>query len=515
MGSSFNPQILVEKLTKLNNSQASIETLSHWCIFHMHKAKHVVETWARQFHSSPREQRLAFLYLANDILQNSRRKGSEFVGEFWKVLPEALRDVIDHGDEFGRNSAMRLIGIWEERKVFGSRGQVLKEELLGRQLENSHRNGKNLDSTSKLELRHPIGSTVDKIVSGYHVVYSGKDEDAILGKCSSSISFFEKVDKEARDNNSGKVQGPAFVEEVQGQYVALRDSIDQLAAIESSKASLVSHLREALQEQETKLQHIRHQLQVARSQSETADNLRQQLVQASNTQSVTEQNSKEGSNSVASQGFVSGDREQTAPSMYTRQVSSHIEEDPAKSAAAAIAAKLTASTSSAQMLSYVLSSLASEGVIGKSTNEPLSSNDYPPEKRARHENEPYIPTQSSQQPQPPYQPSDVTTTQLLAPINAPPLPSSPPPMAPLPPPTYSMPPYIPTAGPMNGLPYGYGTSQQQQQLQPPLQGFSPVGTSMTGIPPFQTNSYQSYQSSEGNRYTQQPSSMPMAPMSRQ
>jgi regulator of Ty1 transposition protein 103 len=52
---------------------------------------------------------LAFLYLANDILQNSRRKGSEFVGEFWKVLPDALRDMIENGDEFGRNNAQRLV----------------------------------------------------------------------------------------------------------------------------------------------------------------------------------------------------------------------------------------------------------------------------------------------------------------------------------------------------------------------------------------------------------------------
>lgn len=75
----------------------------------MNKAKQVVETWARQFHCSPREQRLAFLYLANDILQNSRRKGAEFVGEFWKVLPDALRDVINNGDDFGRNAALRLV----------------------------------------------------------------------------------------------------------------------------------------------------------------------------------------------------------------------------------------------------------------------------------------------------------------------------------------------------------------------------------------------------------------------
>lgn len=37
------------------------------------------------------------------------------------------------------------IGIWEERKVFGSRGQILKEELVGSHLENSNRNGKHLN----------------------------------------------------------------------------------------------------------------------------------------------------------------------------------------------------------------------------------------------------------------------------------------------------------------------------------------------------------------------------------
>jgi len=75
----------------------------------MNKAKQVVETWDRQFHGSRREKKLAFLYLANDILQNSRRKGAEFVGEFWKVLPDALRDVIQNGDDFARSEALRLV----------------------------------------------------------------------------------------------------------------------------------------------------------------------------------------------------------------------------------------------------------------------------------------------------------------------------------------------------------------------------------------------------------------------
>jgi hypothetical protein len=34
------------------------------------------------------------------------------------------------------------VGIWEERKVFGSRGQILKEEIAGRHAENNNRDAK-------------------------------------------------------------------------------------------------------------------------------------------------------------------------------------------------------------------------------------------------------------------------------------------------------------------------------------------------------------------------------------
>lgn len=526
MGSTFNPQILGEKLAKLNSSQASIETLSHWCIFHMNKAKQVVETWDRQFHCCPREQRLAFLYLANDILQNSRRKGSEFVGEFWKVLPDALRDVIENGDEYGRNAALRLIGIWEERKVFGSRGQILKEELVGSHLENSNRNGKHLN----FKLRPSAGNILEKIVSDYHVVYGGQiDEDVMLSKCRNAVSSLEKVDKEiAGDINSGQFNGSALVEELQGQHSILRDCIEQLTAVESSRAGLVSHLREALQEQEFKLDQVRNQLQAAQSRSEQAGNISQQLLNRDKVQSLADQSPKEAQTSISSHSFIPGDREQSAPVMYTRQVSfpeksGHLEEDPRKSAAAAVAAKLTASTSSAQMLSFVLSSLASEGVIGNPMKE--SPGDYPSEKRRKIENEQssYIPPQNLQQPPvPPYpHPESIqhnisTSSQQFATNEPPPPPSSsPPPMPPLPPiPQYVVPQFMQTAGPITSAPYSYGIAQQQP---PAMPSYATVGAPVNGISPFTSppaNSYQGFQGADGNIYSQPPS-LPMAPISRQ
>ncbi|CAK9171997.1 unnamed protein product [Ilex paraguariensis] len=497
------------------------------------------------------------------------------------------------------------VGIWEERKVFGSRGQILKEELVGRHVDNTNKNGKH----SGFKLKHPSGNVLDKIVSGYQVVYGGQlDEDAILNKCRNAISCVEKVDmdihgdirsgqfsgpgiaeelkgyhavlsdcidqltavessranlvshlrealqeQEYKLNHvrnqlqqphldayvpnqlsttsiiiwSGQFSGPGIAEELKGYHAVLSDCIDQLTAVESSRANLVSHLREALQEQEYKLNHVRNQLQAAQSQSEQAGNICRNLLNSNNVQLPAEQSLKEIHTSRAPQGFIAGNGEQSAPVMYTRQVpfaekSIHAEEDP-KSAAAAVAAKLTASTSSAQMLTYVLSSLASEGVIGNSTKE--SSSDYPSEKRPKLENDhsSYIPPQNPQAVPPfphsgPVQHNIPLTSQELTSNEQPPPPSSPPPLPPLPPmqppmQPYPLPQFRQTAGSIPSGPYGYGATQQQL---PPLPGYPTVGIPTNGISPFTAppaNIYQGYPA-EGSFYSQ-PTSLPMAPITRQ
>lgn len=49
--------------------------------------------------------------------------------------------------------------------------------------------------------------------------------------------------------NVGQFGGSALVDELQGHNSVLKDCIEQLTAIESSRTSLVSHLREALEDQ--------------------------------------------------------------------------------------------------------------------------------------------------------------------------------------------------------------------------------------------------------------------------
>ncbi|KAI4366939.1 hypothetical protein MLD38_022737 [Melastoma candidum] len=496
---TFDPQILIEKLAKLNLSQASIETLSYWCIFHMNNAKYVVDTWEREFHCSPQEQRVAFLYLANDIMQNSRKKGIEFVNEFGRVLPDALCNVVHNGDDFGRNAAYRLLNIWEERKVFDSPVELLTEEFKRRLVNGANQNRKDSGARPK----KPVGNILDKIVSCYQVVRGGqKEEEVIVAKCRGTISVLEKMEKDVVQNNMGEgvLREASFLDNMQGQHAMLRNCIEQLAAVESSRARLVACLRDALQEQEFKLRHVDDLLQVARSRSEKIANICRNFDNGGHKQ-LPEQhdNSKDVHTPVT---FSLIKVEHPSPAMYPlqppyREMSGQLH-DEKKPDIAIMSTKLTALTSSSQ-LSSVLTSLASEGVIGNPGKD--SSSEYPTEKRPRLGNGQST-FQETESPNSALQPP-------LPPTSAPPIP--PPPPGPpsvgcsAPFPSLTAPHFMQVPPGMPAVTFTYGVGHHQP---PPPPG---------PIPPFPgtpANACQSFP--DGPYYAQgQPSSVPMASMPHQ
>ncbi|XP_039136402.1 regulation of nuclear pre-mRNA domain-containing protein 1B-like isoform X2 [Dioscorea cayenensis subsp. rotundata] len=182
--------------------------LSQWCILHRKKANHIVETWEKYFNNSPNERRIPFLYLANDILQNSRRKGSEFVNEFWKVLAGAMKSVYANGNSHGKHEVIRLVTIWDERKVFGSRGRGLKEEIFGNEplpvLENSGKSSQSIKIVKKdshsMRVKLAVGGMLEKIVTAYQPILDEHlTEDTTLNKCKSTASLLEKMQKDVDD----------------------------------------------------------------------------------------------------------------------------------------------------------------------------------------------------------------------------------------------------------------------------------------------------------------------------
>eukprot|EP01090_Pellita_catalonica_P011688 TRINITY_DN2361_c0_g1_i2.p1 TRINITY_DN2361_c0_g1~~TRINITY_DN2361_c0_g1_i2.p1 ORF type:complete len:422 (+),score=79.82 TRINITY_DN2361_c0_g1_i2:106-1371(+) len=92
--------------------------LSHWIMYHRKRHKQSVNVWAEEFNKVTPKRKLIFLYLANDIVQNSRKKGIEFIHEFGKVLPQAITSSYSEADERSRQKISRMMDIWVQRRVF-------------------------------------------------------------------------------------------------------------------------------------------------------------------------------------------------------------------------------------------------------------------------------------------------------------------------------------------------------------------------------------------------------------
>ncbi|KAK7369387.1 hypothetical protein VNO80_11424 [Phaseolus coccineus] len=342
-------EILADKLSKLNRTQKCIETLSHWCIFHWSEAKLVVETWNKQFQSSERVQRVPLLYLANDIIQNSRCKGNEFVTEFWAILPTALKDALEKGDDQEKYAASRLVGIWEERKVFESHTKNLKKSIFGEeappQLEFNKKRSRSVrivkrDSRS-IKTKLSIGGTAEKIVSAFHTVLNEhSNEDVEMSKCKYAVQCVRKIEKNV-DIACSVVKDPkrkTLSKELVEEENILKKCIENLKVVEANRAALVTQLKDALHEQESELENVRTQIQVAQAQVEEASHMRKRL--------------DEDSSYKAS----------TATSSFT-DVNTKSEAATKKSAAAIaaeVADKLAASASSQFIMTSVLSSFAVE-----------------------------------------------------------------------------------------------------------------------------------------------------------
>lgn len=117
---SFSSSALEKKLGELSNSQQSIQTLSLWLIHHRKHAKTVVDVWLKQLIKAKASKKLTYMYLCNDVLQNSRRKGAEFNKEFVQVLPSAITHCSKELTPEMQKSLERIIGIWSQRGVYDS-----------------------------------------------------------------------------------------------------------------------------------------------------------------------------------------------------------------------------------------------------------------------------------------------------------------------------------------------------------------------------------------------------------
>ncbi|KAJ8378617.1 hypothetical protein AAFF_G00238290 [Aldrovandia affinis] len=100
----------------VSNTMESIQGLSNWCIENKKHHNLIVRYWMKWLRKSGASHRLNLFYLANDVIQNCKRKNAIiYRNAFSEVLPEASRLVKDGKV---RKSVERILTIWEERSVY-------------------------------------------------------------------------------------------------------------------------------------------------------------------------------------------------------------------------------------------------------------------------------------------------------------------------------------------------------------------------------------------------------------
>ncbi|XP_073677949.1 regulation of nuclear pre-mRNA domain-containing protein 2 isoform X1 [Garra rufa] len=110
---------LDRRFQTVSNTMESIQGLSSWCIENKKFHSVIVRYWIKWLRKSEAPHRLNLFYLANDVIQNCKRKNAiVYRTTFTDVLPEAMKLISATKDSKVNKAVARILSIWEERNVY-------------------------------------------------------------------------------------------------------------------------------------------------------------------------------------------------------------------------------------------------------------------------------------------------------------------------------------------------------------------------------------------------------------
>jgi len=285
--SSFSESALEKKLSELSSSQQSVQTLSLWIIHHRKHSGLIVKVWHRELKKAKSTRKLTFLYLANDVIQNSKKKGPEFTKDFESVLVDACSHVASSdADENCKKHMERLLNIWKERSLY--RGDFIQQLKLAIEDSNSPRppeekkavkrsyqkiqeeeddedddyrsnnSPRNTDATAT-QLTEELVKALQDLENAASGDAAVRQKIASLPQEVQDVSLLEKItDKEAADKLSKTVdEACLLLAEYNGRLAAELEDRRQLARM---LTEYISSQKEALTEREKKLEEYKQKL---------------------------------------------------------------------------------------------------------------------------------------------------------------------------------------------------------------------------------------------------------------
>ncbi|BFF96308.1 uncharacterized protein DMAD_13535 [Drosophila madeirensis] len=111
----FDDELFETRLEALKDTQEGIQQMSNWCLQHRANHKKIIQSWLNVFKRVRVDHRLVLFYLANDVIQYSKRKRYEFV-ECWATALQRATTMVR--DERVKDKILRIFKIWEQREIY-------------------------------------------------------------------------------------------------------------------------------------------------------------------------------------------------------------------------------------------------------------------------------------------------------------------------------------------------------------------------------------------------------------
>jgi len=140
---SFDAAELERRLGRLNGTQSAIESVSRWIAARDTFANEVVQCWEKCFESASASSLLLLLYVANDVIQTTKRKTNAWTEAFFTPMGRAFAAGLQRNDPKLKEKIPRLVNVWEERKIYDKEELALFHHVL-------RSNGKSLPEYFKM-----------------------------------------------------------------------------------------------------------------------------------------------------------------------------------------------------------------------------------------------------------------------------------------------------------------------------------------------------------------------------
>ncbi|KAF2085518.1 DUF618 domain protein, partial [Saccharata proteae CBS 121410] len=116
---AFTDDAVNAKLSALNETQEGIVTVAQWILFHRRHADRAAHLWMQRLKDSNAPKRLNLIYLANEVVQQSKaRRKNMFVEAFSPIIAESTAIAYKSATHDIQQKLRRVIEVWRQRGIF-------------------------------------------------------------------------------------------------------------------------------------------------------------------------------------------------------------------------------------------------------------------------------------------------------------------------------------------------------------------------------------------------------------